>query len=116
MIDPSLRNAANRDAARDAALAILLFDVVLGYGSHPSPADELAEALRDAQRTAATQGRKLVAIGHVCGTDGDPQDRAAQIRTLASAGAIVVDSNIEAASLAAELALRLAKREPAPTR
>jgi hypothetical protein len=116
MIDPSLRNAAIRDAARDAALAILLFDVVLGYGSHPSPADELAEALRDAQRTAATQGRKLVAIGHVCGTDGDPQDRAAQIRSLASAGAIVVDSNIEAASLAAEHALRLAKRESAPTR
>ena len=116
MIDPSLRNAAIRDAARDPAAAVLLFDVVLGFGSHPSPADELVDALRDAQRTAATQGRKLVAIGHVCGTDGDPQDRDAQIRTLTSAGAIVAGSNIEAASIAAELALRLAKRQPAQAR
>jgi len=115
MIDPSLRNRAIREAAGDSAIAILLFDLVLGYGSHPSPADDLADALRDAQRSAALQGRKLVSIGHVCGTDGDPQDRAAQIRTLASAGAIVADSNIEAASTAAELALQLAQRHPAQT-
>ena len=107
MIDPSLRNAALREAARDPAIAILLFDVVLGYGSHASPADELADALRDAQRGAATQGRKLVAIGHVCGTDGDPQDRDAQVQTLLSAGAAVADSNIEAASIAANLAATL---------
>jgi hypothetical protein len=116
MIDPALRNAAIREASRDPAVAVLLFDVVLGYGSHPAPADELADALRDAQRTAATEGRKLVAIGHVCGTDDDPQDRAAQIRTLASAGALVADSNIEAASIAAALALALARRQPVGTR
>ena len=110
MIDPSLRNAAIRDAGHDPTIAILLFDVVLGFGAHPSPADELADALRDAQRTAAANGRKLVAIGHVCGTDGDPQDRAAQLRTLAAGGARVADSNIEAASLAAELAAALAER------
>jgi hypothetical protein len=116
MIDPSLRNAAIRDAARDAAVAILLFDVVLGFGSHASPAGELADALRDAQRAAAAHGRKLVAIGHVCGTDGDPQDRSAQIQTLASAGARIVDSNIEAATLAADLAVRIGAQEPVPMR
>ena len=110
MIDPALRNLAIREAADDRAIVILLFDLVLGFGSHPSPADELADALRDAQRAAAKQGRKLVSIGHVCGTDGDPQDRNAQIRTLAAAGAIVADSNIEAATLAAQLALRLAQQ------
>ena len=112
MIDPSLRNLAIREAAGDPAIAILLFDLVLGFGSHPSPADDLADALRDTQRSAALQGRKLVSIGHVCGTDGDPQDRVAQIRTLASVGAIVADSNIEAASTAAQLALQLAQRHP----
>jgi succinyl-CoA synthetase alpha subunit len=110
MIDPSLRNAAIREAADDPSLAILLFDLVLGYGSHPSPADELADALRDAQRAAARHGRKLVTIGHVCGTDSDPQDRAGQIKTLASAGAIIAGSNIEAASIAAQFALHLANR------
>ena len=115
MIDPSLRNTAIREASRDLAVAIVLFDIVLGFGSHPSPADELADALRDAQRAAALQGRKLILIGHVCGTDGDPQDRGAQVRTLASAGALVADSNIEAASIAAELASQLAQRQPAKT-
>jgi len=110
MIDPSLRNAAIREAAEDLALAVLLFDLVIGYGSHPSPADDLADALRDAQRTAAQHGRKLVTIGHVCGTDRDPQDRTGQIKTLASTGAIIAGSNIEASSTAAQLALRLAKR------
>lgn len=116
MIDPSLRNLAIRAAADDPAIAILLLDVVLGYGSHPDPAGELAGALRDAQRAVALQGRALVAIGHVCGTDGDPQDRAAQRRTLASAGAIVADSNIDAASIAADFAVRLAQRQMATMR
>lgn len=115
MIDPSLRNAAIEDAAREAVVGILLFDVVLGFGSHPSPADELASALSNAQRTAATHGRRIVAIGHVCGTDGDPQDRAAQIRTLESAGAHIVDSNIEAAYLSADGAVMLAQRAKAET-
>ena len=109
MIDPTLRNAAVREAANDETVAIVLFDVVLGFGSHERPANELADALGDAQRAAKAHGRRLVAIGHVCGTDGDPQDREAQIRRLVSSGAIVVDSNFEAASLAAELALRLAR-------
>jgi hypothetical protein len=112
MIDPSLRNAAIREAAEDPHVAILLFDVVLGFGAHPSPADDLAAALHDAQHAAALRGRKLVAIGHVCGTEGDPQDRVAQIRALASAGAVIAESNIDAASIAAALALRLAERQP----
>jgi hypothetical protein len=90
--------------------------VVLGYGAHASPADALADALRDAQRTAALQGRRLLAIGHVCGTEDDPQDRAAQLRTLASAGALVAGSNFEAATLAAELARRLAGTHAASAR
>jgi len=116
MIDPTLRNAAIRAAADDPALAVLLFDVVLGYGAHPSPAGELADALRDAQHAAALDRRKLIPIGHVCGTEGDPQDRTAQLRTLASAGVIVADSNLHAASIAAQLAMRLAERNPSRTR
>jgi len=107
MIDPALRNAAIRAAADDPTVAVLLFDVVLGYGAHPSPADELADALRGARQAAEKQRRDLVAIGHVCGTDGDPQNRAAQVQVLSAAGAIVAASNIDAASIAAQLAVAL---------
>ena len=116
MIDPSLRNAAVRTHAADPATAAILFDVVLGYGSHADPAGGLAEALADAQRDARAQGRTLALIGHVCGTDGDPQDRAAQMRRLEAAGAIVAGSNFEAAVLAAHLATKRRAPSGAPVR
>jgi FdrA protein len=106
MIDPSLRNAAVRAAADDPAIAVILFDVVLGYGSHPDPTEELAQALRAARHAAAAQNRKLVMIGHVCGTEGDPQNKAIQLNRLADAGVVLAESNIHAATLAAAVALR----------
>jgi len=90
-----------------------VFDVVLGFGSHPDPARGLAQALVDAQREARRQGRALALIGHVCGTDGDPQDKAAQVRQLEAAGAVIVGSNVEAAALAAQLAAQIAGRAAA---
>jgi len=110
MIDPSLRNAAVRTHAADPTTAAIVVDVVLGYGSHADPAGDLADALATAQREARAEQRTLALIAHVCGTDGDPQDRAAQIRQLEAAGAIVAGSNHEAAVLAAEMATLLAAR------
>ena len=110
MIDPSLRNAAVIAHAADPATAAILVDVVLGYGSHPDPAGGLAEALVVAQREARGRGRSLALIGHVCGTDGDPQGRAEQIRKLEGAGTIVCESNVQAALVCATLAEQLAAR------
>jgi FdrA protein len=106
MIDPSQRNAAIRAHAADPAVAALLFDLVLGFGAHPDPATELATALREARAIASAQQRTVALIGHVCGTDGDPQDRSRQQETLAKAGAVIAASNFEAAALAAEVAIR----------
>ena len=108
MIDPSLRDAMVRTRGADAQTAAILFDVVLGFGSHADPAAGLAQALADAQREARANGRTLAFIGHVCGTDGDPQDRTLQVRQLEAAGALIAGSNIEAALLAAQLAARRA--------
>ena len=113
MIDPMLRDAAVRTQGADPHTAAILFDVVLGFGSHGDPAAGLAQALTEAQREARTQGRTLALIGHVCGTDGDPQDKAAQVAQLEAAGAVIVGSNVEAAGLAAHLATRLAARAAA---
>jgi len=108
MIDPSLRDAAIRTQGADPNTAAILFDVVLGFGSHDDPARGLAQALADAQSVARAQGRTLALIGHVCGTDEDPQDKAAQVRQLEAVGALVVGSNVEAALLAAHLAAQRA--------
>ena len=45
-------------------------------------------------------------IAGVCGTDADPQPRAAQVARLRDAGVVVMDSNAQAARLAALIALR----------
>jgi FdrA protein len=110
MIDPSLRNDAIRAQGAQPATAAILFDVVLGFGSHPDPARDLALALASARAEAAAQGRTLALIGHVCGTDGDPQGKAAQVAQLEAVGAMVAASNVEAALAAAHLAARLATR------
>jgi hypothetical protein len=106
MIDPSLRNDAIRAQGADSSTAVILFDVVLGYGSHADPSHDLAAALQAATATARAQGRSLALIGHVCGTDGDPQNKAQQVAQLHAAGAMVAASNVEAALLAAHLAAR----------
>jgi FdrA protein len=109
MIDPSLRDDAVRAQGEDPNTAVILFDVVLGYGAHNDPAQGLARALSAAAAAARAQGRSLALIGHVCGTDADPQDKAAQVAQLHAAGAWVAGSNVEAALLAARLASRLAR-------
>ena len=113
MIDPTLRDAAVRTQGADPQTAAILFDVVLGFGAHDNPAGGLAQALADAQREARAQGRTLALIGHVCGTDGDPQNKAAQVRQLEAAGALVVDSNVEAACWRRIWPAHLAARAPA---
>jgi succinyl-CoA synthetase alpha subunit len=109
MIDPSLRDDAVRAQGEDPSTAVILFDVVLGYGAHSDPAQGLARALAAAAAAARAKGRSLALIGHVCGTDADPQGKAAQVAQLRAAGAWVAGSNVEAALLAARLAARLAR-------
>jgi hypothetical protein len=104
MIDGGVRREWIEREARDPATAVLLLDVVLGYGAHPDPAGELAPALQAARRTAAGAGRGLAIVASVTGTERDPQPRSAQVATLRRTGALVMDSNAQAARLAARIA------------
>jgi FdrA protein len=97
MIDSSLRREWIVREATDPATAVVLVDLVLGYGAHPDPAADLAPALTSAR--AARPGLAIVAS--VTGTDADPQNRPRQIAGLRAAGAIVMPSNAQAARLAA---------------
>lgn len=99
MIDPSLRDARIGEEVADPTTAVVLFDVVLGYGSAADPTAGLIEVLR----VAKTAGRHVAFIGYVCGTDRDPQDRAAIVSALEFAGVLVASSNAEAALWSATL-------------
>lgn len=103
MIDYRLRTERILQEAADPETAVLLIDVVLGFGAHPDPAAELVPALRSARTLAEKAGRAFICVGHVCGTDGDPQGLAAQTRALAEAGMILADSNARAARMASTI-------------
>ena len=104
MIDHRLRNERIAIEARDPQTAVLLLDVVLGYGSHPDPAAAMAPAIAAAIAQAAEAGRRLVVIGFVCGTEADPQNLKRQQATLTEAGMIVTKTNAQAVRLAARIA------------
>ncbi|MDP9461385.1 MAG: FdrA family protein, partial [Actinomycetota bacterium] len=78
--------------------AVLLLDVVLGYGSDPDPADALAPAL-----TAARARRHLPVVVALIGTEADPQGWSRQADALAGAGAAVFASNSAATRYALDL-------------
>jgi len=100
MIDFSLRNRRIQDEARDPETAVILLDVVLGYGSSPDPAGELAPAMNAARKTAQEAGRHLVFACSVTGTEKDPQVRSRVAGALQAAGAVVLPSNAAAARFA----------------
>lgn len=101
MIDNDLRIRRLIQEAQDPETAVILLDVVLGYGAHPDPASELGPAVIKARKQAAEHGRGLPVVASVTGTDLDPQGMKGQVEALQDAGVIVCSSNAEAACLTA---------------
>jgi succinyl-CoA synthetase alpha subunit len=94
MIEPAARNAPLAQALADETIGVVLLDVILGWGSHPDPAGEVARVI--ANRPAG--GPAIVAS--VTGTEADPQVRSIQVRKLIDAGVLVAPSNAAATAIA----------------
>ncbi len=101
MIDPSARLDLLRSDGRQADIAVVLLDVVLGYGSHADPAGELAPVCAELM----VDGGPAV-VAYVLGTEDDPQGYAQQRERLESVGCLVSETAAEAARVAAAIALR----------
>jgi len=93
MMDNELRIRQLEKEANDPQVAIILLDVVLGYGAHPDPAGELAPVITRVKAKAEAAGRYLEVVAIVSGTDEDPQGLDGQIQQLEEAGAVVDTSN-----------------------
>jgi FdrA protein len=101
MIDPQSRIEILRAQASAPEVAVVLLDVVLGYGSHADPAAALAPVLAEVM---ADDGPQVVA--YVLGSSGDPQGYARQRAALEAAGCLVTETAARAAYLAAAIAAR----------
>ena len=92
MLEPAGRNEMILEAVREGGIAVLLLDIVLGYGSHPDPAGALITALA----TLAQEQRPTIIVS-VCGIEGDPQGFRPSCTALREAGLLVAPSAAAAA-------------------
>jgi FdrA protein len=97
MMDNDLRIRRLEKEFADPDVAVILLDVVLGFGAHRDPASELAPAIAKGIKTAAQTGRYVEVVAVVSGTDEDPQGMENQIKVLKASGAKVETSNDAAA-------------------
>ena len=100
MIDPRVRQDRLLVEVADPETAVILLDVVLGYGSNDDPAGALIPTIAAAREAAAAASRHVAMVAHVCGTELDPQGLDRQEAALRAAGVLVAPTNAQAARLA----------------
>ncbi len=103
MIDPTKRVECMKEAADNERTGVILFDLVLGYGSHEDMAAALLPGITELKDKAETEGKTLYFVATVCGTKKDVQNYDYQVKLLKDAGVIVCESN----KLAVEMSLYL---------
>lgn len=95
MIDNDLRIRRMKQEADDSEVGMILFDVVLGEGSHLDPAGELVPVIKEMREKRLETG-DLEFVAMVIGTDDDPQNLASQVSQLQDAGVTVFRTAAEA--------------------
>jgi FdrA protein len=98
MIDYSLRNLRIVKESVDPETAIILLDIVLGYGANTNAFTDILSAILKARDRA--RDKYVSIICSITGTNNDPQDHLAIKRGLRELGVIVEDSNAAACKLA----------------
>ena len=106
IIDVRLRQQRLIKEAKDPETAVILLDIVLGYGAHQDPSGAFAPVIERAREEAGREGRYVSVVASVCGTDKDPQNKRDQERKLREAGVIVMPSNAQATRMASLIASR----------
>jgi FdrA protein len=114
MIDFTVRNRRLIREAGDPQTAVILFDIVLGYGAHPDPAGAILPAVLEGKKMVQKRGGYLCCVASLCGTRGDPQGLEKQRRMLEKNGVLVFPSAALAARCAAQVALRSEKEIDQP--
>ncbi len=75
---------------------------MLGFGSHEDPVGSTIEAIKEAKAIAAAEGRELIILAYVLGTDLDTPSLEQQSQMLLDAGVILASSSTNTGLLARE--------------
>ena len=96
MLEPSVRSSHLMAELGKPETAVVMLDIVLGYGAHHDPATEVSAVLKNIDHNA-------IVLASVCGTPDDPQDYDQQCQILSEAGVVLCQCNSEMATLAAAI-------------
>lgn len=107
MIAPDLRVERLLQEVADPQTGVLLFDVMLGYGSHADPAGAIVDGIRLAK--TRYPDHQITYISTICGVEEDPQCYSEQYKKLTDAGVLVLPSNCQAVHLAEKFLQALRK-------
>ena len=99
MIDFSTRNKRIIQETKDKETAVILLDLVLGYGANLNPLPGILPVIDKAKQLAQEENREIPVVCSVTGTDEDPQNRRHVVEALKKTGVIVCGSNAEASKL-----------------
>lgn len=95
VFEPTQRVLRLKQELADPSVAVVAMDIILGPGVAPDPAGCYLPLMKEHP--------EVCYICAVCGGEGDPQNKQAIRNMLASAGAVVTDSNQESARLCARI-------------
>ncbi len=97
VIDPSILKERLWKEGSDPEVAVILFDLLLGYGAHPDPVSTIEETLAAIRQKAKEEGRYLSIVASICGSTRDPQGFEEQKGRLEALGVRVLPSSAQAA-------------------
>lgn len=100
MIDPTLRHEVFVNALKNKSIAVLVLDMVLGYGANMQPQKVFVDSLRKMKAELSANNRHVPMIVNMVGSENDPQNYRAIVKDLESVGAIIAPSNQSAVKLA----------------
>lgn len=103
VFDPTQRVQRFRQELADPAVGIIAMDIILGPGVAPDPASCYVPLIQSRP--------DVLYVCAVCGGEHDPQGKDGIKKMLKEAGAVVADSNYEAARLCAKLCQELEARK-----
>lgn len=99
VMDPSILCDRLWAEGTDPEVAVLLFDLLLGYGAHPDPVGTIEDTLHRLRQHLRRENRHLCLVASVTGSPLDPQGLEDQVRRLSACGVRVLESNARAAIL-----------------
>lgn len=107
MIDPETRGDFFKSHI-DSSVAVVLFDLVLGYGAHEDPAKAICDSINELK---GRLGKMPIIVASITGTSEDYQGYEKSLNSLEEVGVIVKDSNAQAALYVKEIMKNLQEKE-----